>query len=259
MLLQSIQHITKWLFSYFGYELKRSNKGLSVKCEMTNLFSHTKELGFYPKTIFDVGVGKGTFPIYESFPNSFHLLIEPLQEFENEIINILGNLKGKAYFAAASSYNGEAEINIHQDHLEGSSLLKENMGPEFDGTKRKVRVIKMDTILKDENLKGPFMIKVDVQGAELDVLEGGKEVLRNTELVLLEVSLFGFMRESPQLVDVVKFMKDLGFVVYDIYSLTRRPLDNALAQCDLAFVKENGFFRKDHNWATPEQWRIMTS
>jgi hypothetical protein len=49
-------------------------------------------------------------------------------------------------------------------------------------------------------------------------------------------------------------MKGLGFVVYDIFGEQFRPLDGALGQIDMAFVKENGIFRTDHAYATAEQW-----
>jgi hypothetical protein len=48
-------------------------------------------------------------------------------------------------------------------------------------------------------------------------------------------------------------MKGIGFVVYDIMGLQYRPLDCALSQADLAFVKESGPFRRTHFYATPSQ------
>jgi len=41
-----------------------------------------KNLGFEPKTVIDVGAALGTFNLYETFPNSRHLLIEPIAENE---------------------------------------------------------------------------------------------------------------------------------------------------------------------------------
>jgi hypothetical protein len=43
-------------------------------------------------------------------------------------------------------------------------------------------------------------------------------------------------------------MKDHGFVAYDIHLALNRPLDGALAQIDIVFVKEYGPFRRDHSW-----------
>ena len=62
---------------------------------------------------------------------------------------------------------------------------------------------------------------------------------------------------GPQLFDVVCRMKQFGFVVYDMYGLNYRPLDNALAQVDMIFVREDGVFRKSHAFATPKQRQIQ--
>jgi hypothetical protein len=41
-------------------------------------------------------------------------------------------------------------------------------------------------------------------------------------------------------------MKDRGFVAYDLFGAHTRPLDGALAQVDIVFVKERGRFRQSH-------------
>jgi hypothetical protein len=48
-------------------------------------------------------------------------------------------------------------------------------------------------------------------------------------------------------------MKQAGFAVYDIYGFNYRPLDGALCQVDMLFVKEKGRFREQHAFATAEQ------
>lgn len=86
------------------------------------------------------------------------------------------------------------------------------------------------------------------------MLGGALETLNETELVILEVSMFEFMTGAPQFYDVVVYMKRHGFVAYDIFEEGYRPLDSALGQIDIAFAKENGFLRRDHSYATIEQW-----
>jgi hypothetical protein len=48
-------------------------------------------------------------------------------------------------------------------------------------------------------------------------------------------------------------MREAGFSAYDIYDGHLRPLDRALAQVDMAFVRTDGPLRADHRYATPEQ------
>lgn len=71
----------------------------------------------------------------------------------------------------------------------------------------------------------------------------------------MEVSFFQFFAGGPQFDDCLKFMKERGFVCYDMFGLSYRPLDGAMSQVDLAFVREESKFRKVHFYATREQRR----
>jgi hypothetical protein len=115
--------------------------------------------------------------------------------------------------------------------------------------------VRIDDILREQQLDGPYLIKIDVQGAELDVLDGAQETLLEAEVVVLEVSLFEFMQGAPQLFDVISYMKNRGFVAYDIILGWNRPLDNALGQVDIAFVKDEGMFRTNHSFSTIDQMK----
>jgi FkbM family methyltransferase len=210
-------------------------------------------LGFKPQTVIDVGVAYQTSELYEEFKDSDILLIEPLVEFEPFLRKICSSYRGQYVLAAAGENPGVAVLNVHDDKF-GSSFLKEVEGPEIDGSPRQVPIVTIDQVCSEKNLKGPFLIKIDVQGAELLVLRGAKRVLQETKVVILEVTLFGTMVGGPQLNDVVSKMKELGFVVYDICGFLYRPLDNALCQVDMVFVREDGVFRQCHAFATPD-WR----
>jgi Methyltransferase FkbM domain len=108
-------------------------------------------------------------------------------------------------------------------------------------------------LIEETWAKGPFLLKVDARGAEIDVLQGAEALLKETEYVLLEVSFFKFFEGGPEFSDIVTYIESLGFVVYDITGLQYRPLDNALSQADVAFVKDAGMFRREHFYATSAQ------
>ncbi len=216
-----------------------------------------KKLGLNPPTIIDAGAGNGTPELYQVFPESYYLLIEPLQEFEADLIRILKQYKGVYILAAAGCDNSQITMNVHSDHLYGSSVFKESMGAEADGFERVVPQIRVDDLVQNNNCIPPFLFKIDVQGAELDVLEGAKLTIAETEAVILEVSFFEFMQGAPVFYDVVHYMKMKGFAVWDILPGWNRPLDDALGQVDIVFVKENGIFRKDHSYSTVEQLKAQ--
>ena len=78
-----------------------------------------------------------------------------------------------------------------------------------------------------------------------------KKTFGFTEVYIVEVSLFPFsgVPGVPIITDVINFMLNRDYVVYDFPGFLRRPLDGALAQCDICFVKKNGFLKESNDWA----------
>ena len=252
---RSVKGPIKRLLSSRGYELRRRSTKPGLRRTIRQSYGQLKHLGFAPATVIDVGVASGTPELYETFPEATYLLVEPLAQFEHEITTILQRYRGSYVIAAAGSRAGEVSFNVHDNHMEGSSLLQETMGPEADGHRVTVPMVVVDDLVRQRSLDGPILLKVDVQGGELEVLEGCADTLKATEAVVLEVSLFEFMKGAPQFYDVVSYMKGRGYVAYDIVLGWNRPLDDALGQVDIVFVKEAGPFRRDHSFATVEQIR----
>jgi FkbM family methyltransferase len=224
-----------------------------LRNSMRGTLEHAKKLGFYPKTVFDVGAARGTNALYEAFPLAHHVLIEPLEEnraYLNELSDRLTS--AECIIAAAAKESGTVMFNVHPD-FDGSSMYYECEDSNVNGTPRNVPTITLDDIWRERKLQAPCLVKIDVQGAELDVLKGAAEVMKNTEYIILEVSLFKFFVNGPQFSDVIRFMNDHDFVVYDVLDCNYRLLDDAMSQVDIVFVKENGMFREHHYYATKEQ------
>ena len=243
--MQYLKILIQRVLNSCGYQITRD---LTKRQSLAGVLEHVKKLGFEPQTVIDAGVAQGTFELYETFPDATHLLIEPLVEFEDVLKNISNQFSKVEYvIAAASSKEGTIEFTV-RDELVLSSILDETDGSHINGTQREVCTTTIDNLCHEKRLDGPYLIKVDVQGAELDVLDGAKKVLEESELVVLEVSLFQLFVDGPQFYDVVDYMKARQFVVYDIFGWHPRLLDGALAQVDVAFVRENGPFRKYHRY-----------
>jgi len=228
----------------------------NVRRSFSEALKHLEKLGFYPKSIIDVGAGSGTFPLLNTFPKSEYIWIEPLVEFEEDLKKLTHRFKGKYLMAGAWKFNGKSIIHVHSDPY-SSSLCEESDGKEVDGEAREIKIIMLDDLISKYSLPSGMLMKIDVQGTELDVLDGAQRILKYCEAVILEVSFFKFFKRNPEFHDVIDYMKKRNFVVYDMFDGHNRPLDGALAQKDVLFVKENGRFRQIHRWASNEQRKTL--
>ncbi len=242
-----------------GLELRRARVPAAQLCQhrgsLSGLLRHAKSVGLSPTTVIDVGAAYGDFTLecHKVFPEANYILVEPLEEFRPFLEAVTSSLPSARYvLAAASAESGELTINVHPD-LVGSSAYLEDEHSNVNGVPRTVPAIALDSLAEDCGATPPILLKIDVQGAELDVLSGGESLLPGADYILLEVSFFEFFTDGPQFHDVVRLMDSRGFAAYDISTLQYRPLDNALSQVDMAFVRKDGFFREHHQYATPAQ------
>ena len=221
---------------------------------LPGVLAQLRRCGFEPATVIDVGAAYGMWSAacHERFPTARFILIEPVEEYAPFLESHAAAWGGTYLQAAAASTSGTRQINVHAD-LVGTSFFSETEGAEVDGTPRSVPSIQLDETCRELGATAPILMKLDVQGSELDVLEGATETLHLTEVIIMEVSFFGFFREAPSVVDVIASMADRGFVPYDILGLHHRPLDGALAQADVVFTRHDSGLRKIHSYATPQQ------
>ena len=77
------------------------------------------------------------------------------------------NNKAEYIIAAASSTPGNIVINVHPD-LVGSSAYKEEEDSNVNGFERIVPAVTLDNVCRDRKTSGPYVIKIDTQGSELD-------------------------------------------------------------------------------------------
>ena len=255
-----IKQSAKKVFKSIGLELRRIPAHADTpaadgppRSSLRGALRQMVKLGFEPRTVIDVGVAFETRELYEEFPKAAFLLVEPLAEFEPFLKKICSQYNAQYVLAAAGESSGTVSLNVHSGQLDCSSLFREAEGAQVDGEPREIPMITIDAACEDRALSGPYLLKVDVQGAELRVLAGAARTLQQCEVVILEVTLFGTMIGGPQLADVVGYMHERGFVVYDLWGMLYRPLDGALAQIDVAFVRKNSKLREKNEFATPEQ------
>lgn len=210
------------------------------------------DMGINFKYILDVGanLGEWTRMAKEIYPDSVVYMIEPLSEMESNLKKICEEFPGTKYFPnGAGSKIAEHPLTTWGDDLAGASCLNsENEYFKSLNKQRMIKIITIDSLIENKQIEIPELVKLDIQGFELEALKGATMTFGKTEAFILETSLFEFTKGTPILSEVVIFMADRGYEIYDFPGFLRRPYDYALGQIDVCFAKKNGILRNSNNW-----------
>lgn len=223
------------IFRKFGIEISRY-KG--VRSSMSQALSHLKSFGYNPRTVLDIGVAYGTPELYEAFPNSRFILIEPLEEFQKSIQKIQNKYNAIHLEVAVGAEQGQQEIGV-SDSISTSGFF---FG-KLPRTKRIIQVETIDNICSDNNISDSVLLKLDIEGGELIALAGAVEILKVVEVIILEVTFSVDLKGAPEFLEVLNYMDKLGFVMFDIFSIRNKETSDELSQADVTFVRKNGGFR----------------
>jgi FkbM family methyltransferase len=209
--------------------------------EMRRGLQFLKGRGFEPSFILDIGAyhGDWTRMARAVWPRCAVLMLEANSEKLPLLQQVANDVGGTVTHALLGQEDGK-EVDFHVMES-GSSVFEEHSPVGRSTLKQKTR--SLDTILTD--LPPPDLIKIDVQGYELEVFKGGEVALGAAQAVIIEVSLIEINEGAPLFHEVVDFMFQRGFVAFDIFEIHRRPLDNSMNQIDVVFVPVESPLRAD--------------
>ena len=200
-----------------------------------------KDHGFKPEVIFDCGasVGYWSWEAGKMFRGAQIVAIEPNQLVIPKTKELLSKMSTQPIIeeCAIGEEDGTTFLNIwdnDETKMSGSSVKEHVQGDP----RRQMEVVlrKLDSISNQHGLR-PDLIKLDLQGYELEALNGAPELLKSTEAFIIEFGcLQAYMgRATPN--DLMGIMYQNDYCLYDIVDLIYRPYDNALTGGDFFFVK----------------------
>lgn len=199
-------------------------------------------------TVFDIGASEGNFfhRIEQAYQIKNAILIEPLPERVIELKNrYQANANYKIIDVAIEAVIGEKEFYVSQEFDYVSSLLiledEELRNLKIKKPKPiKIKTNTLDNIYQKSELTAIDFMKIDVQGVEHLVLEYGKETLKNTKVIFIEVSYKPLYVGSSTFFDIYTFLLSHNFRLTNI-NQGYKSADGELLQSDTVFVN-NKFF-----------------
>lgn len=191
-----------------------------------------KERGVPVGTVLDVGVLTGTPELIAAFPQVRHMLFEPVEEFAANIARNYRKIPHELVCAAVGNSDGSVNLRVHRK-IAGMDISHSGMVPDSEGGDEHVRTVQkisLDGYLRGRELPEPFLLKIDIDGHELQVIEGAQETLKRCSVVIVECA-------AHTLPGRITAVQKAGFTLFDL----SEPCyyDQAFWQCDAIFIRSD--------------------
>lgn len=194
-------------------------------------------------TIVDIGANRGQFAVAARAISGARVIsFEPLPAVAAMFKTLFQSDSAVQLYVAAVGERAENKL-IHLSARDDSSSLLEigqAQSELFPGTHEvgtlEVRVGTLDDFMSEEEILRPAMLKLDVQGFEMQALAGCKSLIRNFDYVYCECSFVELYKDQKLAGEVVSYLGSLGFSLAGMYNPAYDLVGNCI-QADLFFMQ----------------------
>lgn len=212
-----------------------------------NLVRSLTDYGCNPITVIDAGANVGQFSraILQTFRGSHVYGFEPLLGAYNKLIeNFREDPRARFTRCALGSEPGSAVLNVNSFSQSSSLMpLSENHKDAFPTAEEvgqeSIEVARLDDMVDAASLDKPILLKIDVQGFELQVLEGANATLAHVDYVLVEVGLVPLYVGEPSFRAVMNFLENAGLTFIAPISTLRDEKKKITIQMDALFARRH--------------------
>lgn len=233
---------------------KSRNKEFKEKFSRELLIQHIIKID--EPVIFDVGAHygesvtylkklfpKSTIYSFEPDPDSFAVLSASDIKGVNHFNLALSEVDGTASFYRnkISHTNSLFKVNMSsRDSIDIATATAQNDSQYFRGFNQEVKTttMKLDSFTNQHSIGRIDLLKIDVQGAECNVLTGGKSILLNTKAIILEISFYDYYEHQTTFMDVENILMPLGFRLYCISEISNNPMNGRTDWAEVVYLNQ---------------------
>jgi FkbM family methyltransferase len=179
--------------------------------------------------IIDIGAAAGEtcLRFSQSLPEAEIIGFEPIRKTFKRLEDNTKNFANiKVFNIALGKEKGVSSINI-MDRITSSSIYPSQANSNFDGNQyfniletEPINIESLDHFgYRDKSIA---LIKIDVQGFELEVLKGALNTLLNTHFILVELQNHEIYIGAPRYYEIDAFLREVGFELFDIIPSIRQ-------------------------------------
>ena len=230
---------------------KSWKESLRLKAGAITLVHRLRNLraaGFRPTKIIDAGAFRGDWSkaVLEVFPEARVLLIEPQSTCQARLQNLAAaDQRLSLRQTLLGSMPGETRFLVEGSN---SSIITGDGVPSLDAKVEICPISKLEDVASEAGFEDAQFIKLDLQGHELEALDGAGKLFGTSELFLVEVSWLR-IGEVPLMHEVLQVFLNKGYLPYDILGHNYRRRDRALWQTDIMFVRGDSPLIASREWA----------
>jgi FkbM family methyltransferase len=197
-------------------------------------------------TIFDVGANTGQFAraIHEILPEAYIYAFEPLADCFTALERAMRHV---THFQAFNTALGdkEGEAVFYRSAWSPSSSLrpmghlhKEYFPDTAQQSQEIVRVRRLDDYADALKIQDNVLVKLDVQGCEDKVIQGGERLLQRVKILIVETSMVPLYEGQPLFRDLFMMLDHLRFTYHGELSQFASPIDGSILQTDAIFMRD---------------------
>lgn len=197
-------------------------------------------------TVLDVGafIGAYAYAMKYILPDAQVFSFEPLPDNFAKLSKNMKPFKGwNGFNTAVGDSTGSMDFYKNEFAASSSALPMEDLHRQaFPQTQKSekvsVPVTTLDNIFQNIALKSPVLLKIDVQGFELSVLEGAEQLLKQVDCIVCEVSYIPLYQGQAVFPEVFHLLKHSGFRYGGSLENLHSPIDGSILQSDAVFLHE---------------------
>ena len=171
---------------------------------------YLKKMNIKPDIIYDIGacIMHWTKEAQRIWPDSTIVMFDAMNHAE-----FLYKESGLDYYCDGPLGDTFKQVKFYENAMDpaGNSVYKENS--EFFGEQHAVQkqMRTLDSVVSDNGYQLPDLIKIDVQGAELDVLKGAETTLSKCKDIIIELQHIEYNLGAPTMTVVTDYLDTIGF------------------------------------------------
>jgi FkbM family methyltransferase len=195
-------------------------------------------------TVIDVGANNGQFSLVarNSFPNAIIYAFEPLAEASQKFELVFSNDRQTFLRKCALGQEAKSAVINVSHRADSSSLLpiSQLQSKLYPGTHKEneetIMIGRGDAEFSDVALASPVLLKLDVQGYEMEVLLGFGNLIDKIDYVYAEISFIELYVGQQLAHQVIQWLAQRGLHLGGIYNVSLAA-DGTAIQADALFIR----------------------